>query len=126
MTHGMRSVFIASHQPSLYIPRLPMVSKYCCVRYSGVLGSMSAALKSTPCIGSCSMPSTVLGSGIPAAVRIVGATSITWVNWVRISSTRSMCPGQLSTIGLRVPPRCDPTCLPHLNGVFPAHAQAAP
>ena len=34
--------------------------------------------------------------------------------------------GQWTTIGLRVPPRCEPTCLPHWNGVLPAHAHAAP
>ncbi len=59
----MRSVFIASHQPSLYMPRLPMVSKYCCVRCSGAAASVNAAAKSTPCIGSCSIPSTVFGLG---------------------------------------------------------------
>ena len=34
--------------------------------------------------------------------------------------------GQCTTNGLRVPPRCEPTCLPHWNGVLPAHAHAAP
>ena len=33
-------------------------------------------------------------------------------------------PGQETTIGLRVPPRCEATCLPHWNGVLPAQAQA--
>ena len=33
--------------------------------------------------------------------------------------------GQWTTRGLRVPPRCEPTCFPHLNGVLLAHAQAA-
>ena len=37
-THGIRAVFIASHQPSLYIARLPMVSKYCWVWCSGGAG----------------------------------------------------------------------------------------
>ena len=32
--------------------------------------------------------------------------------------------GQEMTSGFRVPPRCDPTCLPHWNGVFPAQAHA--
>ena len=31
--------------------------------------------------------------------------------------------GHCTTIGLRVPPRCEPTCLPHWKGVAPAHAQ---
>ena len=73
----MRSVFIASHQPSLYMARLPTVSKYCCVRCSGAAPSLSDALNDEPCIGSCSMPSTVSGSGMPATSRMVGATSMT-------------------------------------------------
>ena len=79
----MRSVFIASHQPSLYMARLPIVSKYCCVRCSGAAPSVSDATNETPCMGSCSIPSTVSGAGMPAASRIVGATSITWVNGAR-------------------------------------------
>ena len=31
------------------------------------------------------MPSTVVGAGIPAISRMVGAMSITWVNWERTS-----------------------------------------
>ena len=77
-------------------------------------------------MGSCSIPSTVSGTGMPAASRIVGATSITWVNGVRRAPASLMWAGQWTTMGLRVPPRCEPTCLPHWNGVFPAHAQAAP
>ena len=33
--------------------------------------------------------------------------------------------GHETTIGFRVPPRCDATCFPHWNGVLPAHAQPA-
>ena len=33
--------------------------------------------------------------------------------------------GQWTTIGSRVPPRCEATCFPHWNGQLPAHAQAA-
>ena len=40
-----------------------------------------------PSIGSCAMPSTVSGSGMPAASRIVGPTSITCVNCERITSS---------------------------------------
>ncbi len=71
------------------------------------------------------MPSTSSGDGMPHTSRIVGARSVTWVNCDRsppASVTRS---GQWTTIGFRVPPRWEPTCLPHWNGVFPAHAQAA-
>ena len=79
----MRSVLTASHQPSLYIARLPMVSKYCWVRCSGAAASVMLAVKGVPCIGSCSMPSTRVGSGMPAMSRMVGATSIMWVNCER-------------------------------------------
>ena len=79
----MRSVFIASHQPSLYMARLPIVSKYCCVRCSGALSSTSEPTNEAPCISSCSIPSTVRGAGIPATSRTVGATSIAWANWER-------------------------------------------
>ena len=102
-----------------------MVSKYCWVRCSGAAASVNEPANDVPCIGSCSIPSTVRGIGMPAMSRIVGATSIMWVNCERsppASGTRS---GQWTTSGLRVPPRCEPTCLPHWNGVFPAHAQAA-
>ena len=58
--------------------------------------------------------------------RIVGATSITWPNCERNPPASVMRAGQRTTIGFRVPPRCEPTCLPHLNGVFPAQAHAAP
>ena len=121
----MRSVLIASHHPSLYMPRLAMVSKYCCVRCSGAAPSVSDARNDVPCIGSCSMPSTVSGSVMPAMSRIVGAMSMTWVNCGRKPRASCMPSGQCTTIGLRVPPRCEPTCLPHWNGVFPAHAHAA-
>ena len=76
----LRGVFIASHQPSWYMARFPMVSKYCWVRRSGVAGSISESAKLTPCSGSCSTPSTRDGAGIPATSRIVAATSVTWVN----------------------------------------------
>ena len=126
MTHGMRSVFIASHQPSLYMPRLPIVSKYCCVRNSGAFASANVGAIDVPCIGSCSIPSTVCGCGMPARSRIVGAMSITWPNCERKPPVSVMRSGQRTTMGLRVPPRWEPTCLPHWNGVFPAHAHAAP
>ena len=122
----MRSVLIASHQPSLYIARLPMVSKYCCVRCSGAAASLRLLLKGVPCIGSCSMPSTWVGSGMPAMSRIVGATSITCANCERSPPVSVIRAGARTTNGFRVPPRCEPTCLPHLNGVLPAQAQAAP
>ena len=39
----------------------------------------------TPSMGVCTVPFTLLGSGSPAASRIVGAMSMTWWNCERIS-----------------------------------------
>ncbi len=78
-----------------------------------------------PSMGSCSIPSTVLGSGMPAASRMVGPMSMQWVNWERSSPSALIRPGQATTIGSRVPPRWLAICLPHWNGVLPACAHAA-
>ena len=78
-----------------------------------------------PSIGSCSIPSTTFGSGMPAASRMVGPMSMQWVNCERRSPSASIRLGHATTIGLRVPPRWLAICLPHWNGVFPACAQAA-
>ena len=122
----MRAVRIESHQPSLYMARLPTDSKYCWVCRSGASAAARLSAKETPWRGCCSMPSTVAGAGMPAISRMVGAMSMTWVNCDRSAPPGGTWPGQWMTIGLRVPPRCEPTCLPHWKGVLPAHAQAAP
>ena len=62
---------------------------------------------------------------MPATSRMVGATSMTCVNCERRPPVPVTRAGQWTTIGFRVPPRCEPTCLPHWNGVLPAHAHAA-
>ena len=49
----------------------------------------------TPSIGVCTIPLTVFGSGRPAASSTVGAMSITWWNWLRISPLALMRAGQL-------------------------------
>ena len=59
----------------------------------------------TPSIGFCGMPLTTFGSGMPAASRIVGTTSMTWWNCVRISPFALIPFGQWTTSGLRVPPK---------------------
>ena len=69
------------------------------------------------------MPLTTFGSGILHASRIVGTTSMTWWNWVRISPFALIPLGQWTTIGLRVPPKWLATCLVHWNGASIAHAQ---
>ena len=48
-----------------------------------------------------------------------------WVKCERSAPPSVIRAGQWMIIGLRVPPRCEPTCLPHWNGVLPAHAHAA-
>ena len=67
----------------------------------------------TPSIGVCGMPLTDCGSGMPAASRIVGATSMTWENCERISPLALMPFGQWTTVPLRVPPKWEATCLVH-------------
>ena len=121
----MRGIIIDSHQPSLHMARLPKISKYCWVWRSGAAGSVRESANDTPCIGSWSMPSTEVGWGMPAISRMVGPTSITWVKWERTAPWSRTRVGQWTTAGLRVPPRCEATCLPHWNGAFPAQAQAA-
>nr|WP_287374110.1 hypothetical protein [Candidatus Microthrix sp.] len=71
-----------------------------------------------PSIGLCWMPLTIVGSGGLPPSRMVGATSMQCVNWVRISPLASMPLGQWTMVPLRVPPQCEATCLVHWNGVF--------
>src|SRR6266404_8387826 len=78
----------------------------------------------TPSIGFCLMPLTSSGALIPVTSRIVGTISMTWWNCGRIPPTSLMCPGQLIAKPCRVPPKCDATCLVHLNGVSKAHDHA--
>ena len=58
-------------------------------------------------------PSTKVGSGMPAASRMVGATSMTWWNWERTSPLAVMPFGQWTIVPLRVPPQWEATCLVH-------------
>ena len=78
-----------------------------------------------PSIGSCAIPSTIVGSGSPTSSRIVGPTSMQWVNCGRMPPFASIRFGHETTIGFRVPPRWLPICLPHWNGVLLACAHAA-
>ena len=54
---------------------------------------------------------------------MVGATSMTWWNWERISPLPLIPFGQCTMVPLRVPPQCEATCLVHWYGVFMACAQ---
>ena len=67
----------------------------------------------TPCIGVCWTPLTNFGSTSPAASSTVGATSITCENCVRTSPLVSKPAGQCTIVPLRVPPKCEATCLVH-------------
>ena len=75
-------------------------------------------------MGFWAVPSTTVGSGIPAASRIVGPMSMACVKCFATRRSSLIRSGHESTMGLRVPPRWEAHCLPHWNGVFPAHAQA--
>ena len=98
-------------------------SKYWVVRRPLALASSKEYSIETPSIGFWGMPFTTLGSGILHASSIVGTTSITWWNWVRISPFALIPLGQWTTIGLRVPPKWLATCLVHWKGASIAHAQ---
>ncbi len=50
--------------------------------------------------------------------------SMQWVNWEHSAPASLIRAGQETTMPLRVPPRCEATCLPHWKGALPAHAQA--
>ena len=78
----------------------------------------------TPSSGACAIPFTDVGAGSPAASRMVGATSITWWNWLRVFALVLSAPfGQCTIVPLRVPPQCDATCLVHWYGAHSACAQ---
>jgi hypothetical protein len=66
---------------------------------------------------------TITGAGMPVASRIVGTMSMMWWNWWRIPSGSLMRLGQAIATPCRVPPKCDATCLVHLNGVSKAQVQ---
>ena len=76
-----------------------------------------------PSMGDCWTPLTNAGSGFPAASRMVGATSMTWQNCVRVPPLPVMPRGQCTMVPLRVPPQCEATCLVHWYGASMAHAQ---
>ncbi|MCY1298826.1 hypothetical protein D9M69_456580 [compost metagenome] len=78
-----------------------------------------------PSMGFCGTPLSVLGASMPAASRMVGTMSVTEWNWLRRPPLSLILAGQEMTSGLRVPPKCEATCLVHWNGVFMAWAQPA-
>src|SRR5882724_1744217 len=106
--------------------RLPNISKYWVVRVDAAvafaLSQVYAML--TPSMGFCAIPLTIDGAWTPTASRMVGTMSIMWWNWLRIPPVSLMRLGQAMAIPWRVPPKCDATCLVHLNGVSKAHDHA--
>ena len=79
----------------------------------GALPSRSVPSMLTPSSGACAMPFTAAGAGSPAASRMVGATSMTWWNWLRSPPLSDIPLGQCTMVPLRVPPQCDAICLVH-------------
>lgn len=79
----------------------------------------------TPSIGICGVPITIFGSGSFAASRTVGATSMTWWNWVRSSPFALIPFGQWTTRPFRVPPKLEATCFVQVNGAASATAEPA-
>src|SRR6516164_5274341 len=106
--------------------RLANISKYCVVRVDGALAFAFSKVYAmlTPSIGFCAMPLTITGAGMPVTSRMVGTMSIMWWNWCRIPPASLMRLGQAMHMPCRVPPKCDATCLVHLNGVSKAQDQA--
>ena len=95
------------------MPRLQNISKYCVSRRSAAFASLNAYSMLAPSNGACCTLLTTVGCGSPAASRIVGAMSMTWQNCERISPFALMPLGQCTIVPLRVPPKCDATCLVH-------------
>ena len=95
------------------MPRLQNISKYWVSRRSAALASLNAYSMLVPSYGACCTLFTTVGAGMPAASRTVGAMSMTWQNCDRTSPFALMPFGQCTIVPLRVPPKCDATCLVH-------------
>src|SRR5882672_3017645 len=106
--------------------RLPNISKYCVSRLDGALALPLSKLYAmlTPSIGFWATPLTTTGAWTPVASSTVGTISIMWWNCLRMPPASLMWPGHAMTMPWRVPPKCEATCLVHLNGVSNAHDHA--
>ena len=76
-------------------------------------------------MGACLMPSTVSGAGMPAASRMVGTISITWLNCSRRPPLSLMRAGQEIAMFCRTPPSLEAFCLNQVKGVSKAQDQPA-
>src|SRR5512136_134422 len=101
------------------------ISKYwvVCVDGAFALLASNVYIMLTPSIGLCLMPSTTSGCLMCAASRMVGTTSMTWWNWVRMPPLSLMTAGQDMAMPWRVPPKWETICLVQENGVSNAQAQ---
>jgi len=67
----------------------------------------------------CATHATLAGSAMPAPRGLVGNDVVpAWPNCGAQAAAVADALGQASTMGLRVPPRCEATCLVHWNGAF--------
>src|SRR5512144_2413238 len=107
------------------MPRLANISKYCVSRFDFALAFdlSKVYIMLTPSIGFCLIPSTVSGACSRDASRSVGTMSIMWWNCERMPPLSLITAGHEIAMPWRVPPKCDETCLVHLNGVSNAQAQ---
>ncbi|EXI77683.1 MAG: hypothetical protein AW12_03099 [Candidatus Accumulibacter sp. BA-94] len=78
-----------------------------------------------PSIGACLMPSTTSGGRMPEASRIVGTTSMTWMNCSRSAPLSLIRAGHDTTMFWLMPPSREAFCLNQSNGVSKAHDQPA-
>ena len=77
----------------------------------------------TPCSGICWMPLTNVGLGETGGVEHRRRDVDDVVELVRTSPRASKPFGQCTIVPLRVPPKCEATCLVHWYGVSIACAQ---
>jgi hypothetical protein len=71
------------------------------------------------------MPSTISGALMPAASRMVGTTSMTWMNCSRRPPLSLIRAGHDTTMFWLMPPSREAFCLNQSNGVSKAHDQPA-
>ena len=119
----VRHCATAAIQPSLYMARLPIISKYCWVRVSGASGEAKVASILPPSTRCCFTPLTSTGAGEAGSVED-GGRHVDDV-FVLVANAADVVDalGQKTTMGSRVPPRCEAMRLPHWKGALPAQAQ---
>ena len=120
----MRGILIDSHQPSLYIARLPKFSKYCWVWRSGAFVSRERVGEADP--GHRLLLDAIDMRRLRDPDHVEDRRAdIADVSELR-PQTAAVVDPLLAADDQRVarPPRCEAICFPQLNGVLLAHAQA--